>query len=162
MAFCSLCKYLKMYLSYKLPPNLLFCTNVVKISTWCAAFTAAWEVDWLHQQASHIFPVWIVHVVNGKYLQVPQSCVGWCLQMIEKKKWMSVFLTPLAQSVAAIRPQRDHISLCFSPSELQQVWQLKCNFCLVRFVSLFSNSVYVPSSLPQTDLDVILPADIYV
>lgn len=34
---------------------------------------------------------------------------------------MSVLLTPLAQSVAAIRPQRDHISLCFTSAELQQV-----------------------------------------
>lgn len=90
------------------------------------------ERRWLSTAASFPpFPVQIGHViVIGKYLQVPQSCVGWCFSGCLQT----------AQSVAAILLTWDSyfpVALFHFKSKFQQVWELKCNSHLSNVCPFF-------------------------
>lgn len=108
---------------------------------WCCRWLKQ-ERRWLSTPAGFPpFPVHIGHViVIGKYLQVPQSCVGWC----------SSGCLQTAQSVAAILLTWDSyfpVALFHFKSKLQQVWELKCNSCqmCVRFFFFLIFNLCFPS-----------------
>lgn len=151
-------------MSYRLPLNLVFCTKVVQhcpfnlICCKLKAFTLPWQIviiwcrwGWsrgggaIRSTSTFLFflflPVQIVHViVTGKYLQVPQSCVG-CgfmqpstVVVYKLKQKLNVLRS---ERIAAIHLLRDRIPpFFFIPAKLQpQSWSLSlvCQICVTLF-----------------------------